>query len=237
MNRWIWCLVLLVWLVPLGGTSFGENGKINVSGQYKIALEPDYASLHLAIRHVEAKMDTAYSKMVSTLGRVVSRLGDLGVGEKDIIKSLVRQGPEYTWTKNKRILAGYFSFVSLGVKVRDLEQLHGIYGELSHHNTLEIRGTSYGREDLEKQRRRALEKALENARRKAVRMATALDMVLGSPLDIRALDASPRPVGTMALSRKSSGEIPSEPGGQFGMVWVDASVQAEFALLPGAKSP
>ncbi len=221
------CLGMMLCLQSL---ALAEEGRLMVSGSHEAELLPGYAVIHLNIRHVTKAMALSHQQMISTLDRVVAGLMALGIQERDVVKSVIRQGMEYVWQQKKKIPKGYFSSCTVGIKVRNLENLHGVYGELSRHNALEIRGTSYDREDMEEQDRLALEAALRNAREKAGRMAAVLGVKLGPAMEIREEGVGhtmPR-TENMAMSRKASAG--SNPGGRFGEVRVQARVTVAFAL-------
>ena len=225
-------MTLLFCLPQAGFAGDVDAGLITVSGRYETVLAPQFATLNLGIRHVAPQMSQGHQQMEATLTGVISGLKKLGIPEVDIVKSLIRQGVEYSWEKNKRRASGYFSECTMEIKVRKLDSLYAVYAEMARHNALEIRGTRYEREDMGKQERRALEKALKRARSKAEVMATTLGAKLGTPLQIQEQGAAPiRPMAEkMVMSRAAN--APADPGGRFGSVRVSAGVTVAFQLLP-----
>ena len=221
----VFCLLFPLW----GFAAELPPGEISVSGQHELRLDPGYALIHTQIRQVQSQVAKSHGKMIQDLARLISALEALGIPEKDMMKSLIRQGPEYVWQKKKKKKIGYFSTCGLAVKVRDLTLLHRVYEELAHHDALEIKDTVYGRGDMEKQRRKALEKALDNARKKATTMARALDVTLGVPRQIRELGGGPRPE---PMFRGQKASVASSPGGDFGAVRIRAGVSVVFSLVP-----
>ena len=235
--QWM-CLWMLVLCLILPGSALAEEGRISVTGEYDTVLSPQYATLHLAVRQVAKEMRQSHDGMMENLARLTSELKSLGIADEDMIKSLIRQGTEYVWKDNRRTPTGYFSECTLEIKVRKLTDLPLVYDKMAGFNALEIRATTYDRDDMEKQQRRALEKALHRAREKAERMAGTLKAVLGDPLEIREAGAPavyPRPEAMMMARDASAGRAKAVAGGQFGQVKVHGAVSVVFELETADK--
>ncbi len=218
-------LCLLILASPAVGGEVART--IAVTGSSEVTLEPQYSTIHAELKYVHPEIITSYQNLQQTLSDIVNALQQLGITDKEITKSIIRQGSEYTWRNNSRIHTGFYASCSMQIRVNDIKNIHLVYNQLSKYNALAITSTGYGRNDTEKIRNRELTKALLVAREKAALMAAGLGVTIGRVLKITeaGLQPGPHPV---ALMRGDA--APKKAGGTFGSVTISARVVVEFAL-------
>ena len=222
-------LKFIFFFIILSGIAYaGEDPrKIHVTGKSKISLPAQRSTIHADLKVVKKKMGESHARLSLLLSELIGNLKKIGLTDKEIIKSIIRQGPEHRWENNSKIHVGYFSSCSMRLRVNDVKRLHPVYKELSGYDGLTIRGTEYGINNEAEARNDELVKALHIARKKAALMASVLGAKIGRVLSVR--ESSPinhRPVRVYASAEKAGGGI----GGAFGMVEISASVSAEFEL-------
>jgi len=215
-------------LIILSGIAYADDNvrKIHVTGTSKISLPAQYSIIHTNVKTTQQAMAESHAQLSLLLSQVIENLKKIGLTDKDITKSIIRQGPEYIWQNNSKTQSGYFSSCSMQLRVNDIPMLHLIYKELSRHDSLTINGTEYGRNDELKAKSAELAKALRATREKAALMASALDSKIGRVLTIR--ESGSRNQNTRKMY--SSMETSSPGGGTFGMVDISGSVSVEFEL-------
>jgi uncharacterized protein YggE len=65
-------------------------------------------------------MDKSYTQLHQTLSTVIENLKEIGLTDKEITKSIVRQGSEYSWENNSRQHNGYYSSATMKLKIEIL---------------------------------------------------------------------------------------------------------------------
>ena len=220
--------VLLVLVFSSAAWAGEDIRKITVTGRSKITLPAQYAVIDTEMRFVEKDINTGHQRLETALAEMIGRLKEIGMVDTDIIKSIVMQGPQYTWKKQERIATGYFAACNVNVRVNDMAKIRFVHDALSRFNALTVRSTRYGRNDTFKMRNAEMEKALLAAKRKAALMAGVLDAELGPVFRIEEHGAgAPAPVNVLRMS--AAGE---KSGGTFGSVDIEAVVSVVFELIP-----
>ncbi len=220
-------LCLLLFISPAFG---GETARsIRVGGNSEITLEPQYSIIYTDLKFLHPEISTSYQNLQQTLSDIINELKTLGIVDKEITKSIIRQGTEYTWRNNSRIHAGFYASCSMQIRVNDIANIHLVYNKLSQFKALAITGTGYGRNDIEEVRILEFKKALLVARKKAELMAKELGVSIGAVLQISETEFSRTPSPLMRM-HSDTAAAPERTGGTFGSVTISAHVGVEFAL-------
>lgn len=206
----------------------GDVRKIVVTGKSTATLEAQYSIIHISVKRVNPEMDRSYRDLNQTLSVIIDKLKSIGLSDKEITKSIITQGSEYSWERNSRKHIGYYSSSNLQLRVNNLGSLPAIYNELSKHNSITIQSTEYGRNDEFKKRDEEFKKALIAAKSKAQTMAKTLEVKLGPVLRIEEIGS--RGVITKAAYANVARAPIRETGGTFGSVEIRAMVAVEFEL-------
>ncbi len=201
-------------------------GKISVTGSSEITLEAQYSIIRAELRYVHGEIETSYQNLQQTLADIINQLKQLGLTDKEITKSIVRQGSEYAWKNNSRVHTGFYSSCNMQIRVNDIANIHQVYNQLSKYNLLSIRGTTYGRNDTDNIRNNEYKKALLAARKKAELMAATLGVTTGLVINI--IESGVQTIAPVALLKADA--APAQPGGTFGSVTISAHVVVEFEL-------
>jgi uncharacterized protein YggE len=153
--------------------------KITVSGKAEKTLEAHRATIGLSIKHVKPEMNQSHAALMETLSRLTRELKAVGLEDKEIKKSLVLQGAEYSWEKNSQVLKGYYSECYVDVSVNDIKKMPDVYRVLAGHKAITIQSTDFERNDEFEVRKTEYEKALLAAKKKAEFMAQTLGARVG----------------------------------------------------------
>ncbi len=226
-------LVAFIFMLPFSASAAEETKdirKITVSGKAENTLEAHRATIQLSIRHVKKEMNQSYAALTATLSRMIKELKAVGLEDKDIKKSLVLQGADYSWEKDSQVLKGYYSECLVDVNVNDIKKMPDVYRVLAGHKTITIRDTEFERNDEFEVRKAEYEKALLAAKKKAEFMAQTLGARVGRVHSIQEMGAENWfEVKAYAANVAEKGEL---GGGQtgYGTIKITARVMVEFEL-------
>ncbi len=223
-------LCFIFCLLATSTHAYADNNtrKISVIGKSTTTLEAQYSIIHFLVKRVNPEMDKSYQDLNQTLSGIIKKLKGIGLTDKEMVKSIITQGPEFTWERNSKKHVGYFSSSNVQLRVNDLSLLPHIYNELSQHNSITISTTEYGRNDEFEKRNEEFKKALVAAKSKAKIMAETLEVKVGPVLRIEE-------IGSGAITTKNTyanvaRSLVRETGGTFGSVKITATVAVEFEL-------
>lgn len=159
----------------LAGTVKAEEaiqfGTVSVTGLGEIMVKPDVAYIQVGLETVgntAKESHDANAKQFTELSKV---LKDLKIADKDIKTTSFNTYPNYEWINNKQELKGYRTEQMIQVTYRDLDQIGTVLDQLTTAGANRVRGVQFDSEKIEQYKLEALDKAMENARSKAERLA------------------------------------------------------------------
>jgi len=227
-------LVAFFFMLPFSASAAEETKdirKITVSGKAENTLEAQRATVHLTIRHVKKEMNQSYAALTATLSRLIKDLTTIGLVDKDIKKSLVLQGADYSWEKDSQVLKGYYSQCYVDVSVNDIKKMSDVDRVLAGYKAITVHGTEFERNDEFEMRKAEYEKALLAAKKKAEFMAQALGAKVGRVHSIQE-EGSENWYGISTYAANVA-EKPEQGGGSqagYGTIKITARVMVEFEL-------
>lgn len=222
----------LAWADDSIGHGAGLSSTIHVDGSSMVSVVPDQAHLTMsfALRGDDTRaLERTVTHQISTLSRA---LHDYGVMESDINASSIRIQPQYRYDQQRQqqVEQGFLVERSIGLTLRDLKQLAAIIQLATEHQVSSVSPPHLSSSQQEQAYRQALEKAFEQAKQRAQRLASLAGLSLGQARLINASQGyrPPMPVATravMAMAEDTSGYEPGELN-------VTASVTVEFQANP-----
>ena len=219
-------LLLFICLLPNLVYANDELRKVSVTGKSEITLDAQYSIINFELKFVRKDIDQSYQGLQQTLATVVGNLKKIGLSDKEITKSIIRQGSEYSWQNNSRVHIGYYSSSSVRLRVNDIDKIHVVYNELSKYDSLTIHSTEYGRNDEFERRNEEFRKALLAAKEKAEFMAGTLNASVGPVIRIQEESVGNFFTGSVYRNQAESDQV----GGTFGAVAITATVKVDFEL-------
>lgn len=156
-----------------------------VSGEGKITVTPDLATLYLG---VEAKADTvaeAQSQAVAAMDNIMTALTDSGVDEDDIQTQYFSINQDTRWDSDddEEIVIGYEVTNTVEVKIRDIDNVGAIIdavaeagGDLTRINYL-----TFSVDDPSEYYEEIRAEAMADAKAKAEQLADLAEVELGKP--------------------------------------------------------
>jgi uncharacterized protein YggE len=142
-----------------------------VNGKGELFVKPDIAYIQLGLETIGATAKDAHSQNAKEFANIFNALKGLNIPEKDIKTVRFNTYPHYEWTNNKQELKGYKVEQILQVTYRDIDKIGTLLDKLSAAGVNRVENVQYSSEKLEDYQLQALELAIDNAKKKADRMA------------------------------------------------------------------
>ncbi len=183
------CLLLLALIVFVGAKIKNEikNEKvvknvvqrvISVNGEGKIYAKADIAEINLGVTNEARAIAEAQNQSTTAINKIMSFLKSSGVLEKDIKTTNYSIYPVYDYIKGKQTLKGYQVSQNLDVKIRDLAKTGDIIAGAAENGANLVGSLSFTFDDPEALKAQARELAIKDAKEKAKKLASNLDIKL-----------------------------------------------------------
>lgn len=156
-------------------TSAEEPHEIHVTGEGIISVKPDMAYLSLGVETKGATAKEAQQSNNRISAELMDALKAMGIAEADFATQNLQLYPDtrYDSKTNQSILIGYRSSHILRVTVRDIDQTGAVIDALTKVGGNVVQNISFGLFDDISVRDQAIEKAVQDATRKAEVLARA----------------------------------------------------------------
>lgn len=186
--------ILLVYLIVLFGTMIRNNMQkhyfigradrpertITISSQGKVTAKPDIAVTTMGMMTEAKTVAEAQKQNTDVMNKLVAKLKELGVVEKDIQTTYYNIYPQYDWNGGRQSLRGYQVQQSVTVKIRNLDKANQILALAGEVGTNNVSGLQFTIDDPDVYKAQAREKALEKVAEKASVLSKALGVRLAS---------------------------------------------------------
>ncbi|KKW42947.1 MAG: hypothetical protein UY92_C0002G0064 [Candidatus Magasanikbacteria bacterium GW2011_GWA2_56_11] len=180
--------ILLVYLIVFFGTLIRNNLKrydtigrvdksertIVVEGEGKVAVKPDIAVTTMGMIAEAKTVAEAQEKNTAVMNKLLERLKQLGVEEKDIQTTNYNIFPQYDYTDDGQVLRGYQVSQSVAVKIRDTSKANQVIALAGEVGVNDVSGLEFTVDDREQYRSEARRLALEQVAAKARALSEAL---------------------------------------------------------------
>jgi len=142
--------------------------EIQVSGEGRAYAKSDVAIISLGAHTEAQKSQDAVNQNNKIMNAVIDSVKGLGVEEKDIQTTSYNLSPIYDWTENGRNFKGYALDQQVQVKIRNFDNISSILDKAAEHGANTIGDLQFTVDDMEKVRAEARQKAIVQAKEKAV---------------------------------------------------------------------
>lgn len=214
-------------------TADGAPTGISVSGTGEVTGTPDTLTMTFGVSVRRDSVSEAVAVAAQKAELVIASLTSNGVAEEDIQTANYSVFPEYDWTENRQELIGYQVNNSVVAKIRDIDSAGNVIdgATTAGGDETTVSGVSFSIEDNEDLIEAARAAAWEDARAKAVQLASLAGVTLGAPTMITETFAPSSPpifFGDAAYSTSQAREsdTPINPGEQV----VAVSVSVQFSI-------
>ena len=142
--------------------------EITVTGEGKVFLKPDVALVSLGVKTEAKKSIDAVNKNNEKMNAIIKAIKDLGVDEKDIKTSAYNLYPVYDYREVGRVFIGYSLDQQISVKIRDFDKISNVLDKATSEGANTIGDLQFTVDDPEKAKAEAREKAIFQAKTKAL---------------------------------------------------------------------
>lgn len=166
-----------------------QKATINVEGVAEVTAIPDVGVFNFSVEAESEDVATAQEESGEKINDIMTYLKtEGGVEEKDIKTTGYNTYPRYEWEQrqcfagdcdNERVLKGYVVTQSVTVKVRETEKAGTLIAGVGSRGATNMSGLSFEVDDLEAKKEEARLLAIADAKEKAKRLASELDVRLG----------------------------------------------------------
>jgi uncharacterized protein len=199
----------------------GVTRTITVNGTGTVKAQPDRAHFSLGVDSRAATARAASAKNAAAMQRLIDAVKDAGIADDNIQTQQVSVWPA---TDSDGHVTGYTASASVGVDT-SIARAGAIVDAATAAGGTSVSGPSLTRSESKELGEQALERALDDARRKAKALAAASGAHLGDVVKIVEGGAvEPMPYARMALAKDA--EMPIEPG----TVETNAALTVTFAM-------
>lgn len=167
-------ILLFVYTKFLGPIPFSINSvnttkstTFDVSGEGKVTLVPDLASVSVGVRSSGSTVKQAQDQINITINKVTDSLKALGIDSKDIQTTNYSVNPDYDFSGGSQRVKGYSATTTVSIKVKDIEKINNVIDSATQAGANEVFGISFDVAD-EPGSSSSKSKAENEARKKAV---------------------------------------------------------------------
>lgn len=182
------------------------NRQISVQGKGEVTSKPDVARLNLGVQ-IEAQPTAkqAINQLATKFSAVEKALDATGIKKDDIKTSNVSVNPSYDYQNGQRLL-GFSANETVIVTIRDLERVGDVLTQATAAGANQAGGVSFEVDDPTALQEEAQTKAIEDARKKAERLARTLGVRLGSVKAFQVGTSQPEPPVFAAAAEAVGGD-------------------------------
>ncbi len=230
-------LVLLLAAVSLSGcTTIESNSQqegIWVSGEGKVTVTPDIATLSLGVEAQAATVAEAQSQAAEAMDRVINALTDHGVEEKDIQTQYFNIEQVTSWDKDtgEEIVVGYRVTNMVTAKIREIDKAGSIIDAVAAAggDFTRINNISFSVDDPSPYYDEARQEAVADARAKGEQLAELAGVKLGKPTYIS--EWASYPASSREIYYGGAVPVPAATPISPGELELTISVQVAYAIL------
>lgn len=234
-------LALVLSLVGLGGCTAGtttvgtvdlnsQQEGIWVTGEGKVAVTPDIATLWLGIEAQAETVAEAQSQAAEAMNSVTTALTDNGVDEKDIQTQYfsIDQVTRWDSDKDEEIVVGYRVTNMVTAKIREMDKVGSIIDAVAAAggDYTRINNISFSVDDPSPYYDEAREEAMADAKAKAEQLADLAGVELGKPTYISEGAIYPPVIYRDAGMEAAAPSTPISPG----EIELTLTVQVAYAI-------
>lgn len=195
--------------IAFGAMADEAPGQIVASAEGRVDMVPDMVTISVGVSHQDASAKVAMDQTSDAMARVIARLRDAGIEERDLQTDQLSL--ESIWThasKSEKAphVVGFTARNSLSIRVRMPERLGAVLDLVIADGANTLGGIRFGLQEPDMAQDAALRDAIARARAKAELMAEAAGVRLGALTLVTqqsGYDGGAQPIMEAAMVRSS----------------------------------
>jgi len=240
--------VLFAGAAATGAMSFGAqaaNVEIQAQGPVvelsiyeSIELEPDIATIGAGVSTEARSAVEAMRMNALEMRRVINRIKELGVDEKDIQTSGINLNARYDYdrTNQKQVFRGYQVSNRVTVKLREIDQTGQVLDALVVAGATDLSGPSFSAEDDSAAKEQARNRAMERASSRAIAYANFAGYDAVKLLAVSESITGRSPVQPVARSAVAMDALESAAPVQPGVISTGVSISVKYEMVSADHS-
>lgn len=175
-----------------------KSSELAVVGEGKVEIIPDSAQVEAGTTvNNESSVEIVQEKINAVHNAIVNEMQKLGIQKEDIKTSNYSINPNYVYEGSRNSIEGYNGSASITIKVKNIQLLSNVMGAVAQSGANQIQGANFSVMDPAKYREEARNKAIENAKLQAQKLAKTLGIRLGKISNI--VELSPDGINPISL--------------------------------------
>ena len=202
---------------PINITTSEKSNELSVIGEGKVEAIPDQATIEVGITVNNAETAKAAQQEIARINnKIIKSVQKLGIPKANIKTTNYSVNPNYVYYENQpEEITGYNGTASLSIKTKDISLAPKLVVAATEAGANEIRGVRYEVDKPEKYRELARNKAIDNAKEQAEKLAKDLGFKIGKVVNVvEAPPNAPPVIYSRAEGLGGTGEPSLEPGTQ-----------------------
>ncbi|WP_394579878.1 SIMPL domain-containing protein [Cytobacillus firmus] len=213
--------------VQTGRHSIFKQNTIRVSGEGKIAVQPDQARIKLGVLTEDQELQKAQEQNAAAISNVKKALNAIGITDKQIQTSEFSIFPQYDFVDGKQIFRGYKVEHILNITSDKIENTGLVVDTAVDSGANTVRGITFETENQQEWYQQALSMAVMDAYRKAETIAASLRVqLISTPVSVSEGNSGMvQPVSFQSSALvKSAVSTPIQPG----TIEIESRITADF---------
>ena len=181
------------------GRYIGQNSAykntISVTATGDVYAKPDLAQISFSAVNNNKTAVEAMSENANKMNAVIDSIKKQGIEDKDLKTTNFSINPRYEWRKNgERVFIDYEVSQSLDVKIRDLTKIGSIIEGAAENGANQVGSLYFTVDNQDELNAEARQKAVDEAKTKAKKLASELDVKLGKIVNFSESGFNPMPM-------------------------------------------
>ena len=206
---------------------------VTVQGHGSITMPPDQATLRFSISDKGRNLEMIKNKVGSVTSRFLEFAENLNIKKKNLRTTNINIFPEYTYTPKtgKRIFDGYKINRDITVNLENLTLLGQLMEGAINLGVNNINPPMFSSKNASGVNIKLHTLAMEDAKNKAIALATSTNATIGRAIDVNAVPISFQPMPTEMRMRSADSAIMNEQNYEVGEITHQLSIIATFELI------
>ncbi|MFA6486284.1 MAG: SIMPL domain-containing protein [Candidatus Magasanikbacteria bacterium] len=205
---------------------------LTINGFGKVTGNNDIAVTTIGYSNTNKDVATAQANNKVVMDKVFAELKTLGVADKDLQTNYTVY-PDYNYTQDKgQQLNGYRVSNQVTVKIRDLAKINQVLNLAGKYGATEVSGLNFTIDDPENLKTQARDKALADAKVKAVKLAQSLGVRLGGVVYYNEYEGGQDMAKSYMMGAAEGGGMMAPAAVASGSKDVSMNVSINFEILP-----
>lgn len=198
-------LSMMFGVAAFGQLADNQKSLIVVSAEGEVAFEPNMVIVQAGVTTNRLKVADCYEENNEAMNGISKVLKKRGITKEDVKTIQFSLHPQYDYIKGKRKFKGYQLRHVFLLKIRDVEKTGEILDKVVEAGATDISNIVFTSDKLEQHESVAREKALKNAKEKAMTLAKSAAVKLGDVFRIEETSGEQKRFPVMGVSTAKVG--------------------------------